>query len=768
MARNNKNPLNVKRITSLLQNINNGMENIYKDTYNSSKTNLNDIEKITSDIEDNVLDIINRNGETDISNISKLYSRMKLQTIGNDKDLKKAVEEIFEDDYLTNNLMSTYVGNKWMKELDTEIDTILKYMPKLQEALNAKRDAVLSSDNFEKDFLNCKCIGLSAEDASIFSKNMESLKTKYDLLIKVKKWYDLTSKYGECFIYCVPYSKEIAKLLKNKGNTRFASNHLGMNLHEDVTIPIMENGIICKGMVDSYDTISKINKEIANGSNITVTFSNGYYLESAMNNLITAENISKSLEGASIYESFINEAYGHNKKFDQTIDDDLEFPEKFDSVSADGVINTAMGDKNTDLKIPGALIKKLERENLIPIYVEDICLGYYYFEFSMDDGFELYKNIGSKNLTAVTTTSIAQSVSKETYQRDRDDIIKHISNYLSCQIDTNFVNANQDLSKEIYAILKHNDLYNNINFKTHNIRVTFLPEEDVTQLYFNMDDITHRGISDLIGSLVPAKLYACLYIGNTLGILTRGQDKRVYYVKQNVETNISQTLLNVINQIKKGNFGIRQIENMNNLLNITGRYNDYIIPVGQSGDAPIQFEVMQGQDINPQTELMDKLEELSIGPTDVPLDLIQARLSMDFASEITMHNAKFMRHVFDRQSQFEVFLSKIITKLYNSEYNDNKKIKVSLPTPMFLNMSNLQSILENTRNVAVTLGELEYDYDQNMEGKEERKGIFVKKFIRSRLNGYIKINELDTLKTEADVEYDVMIKKSQESEDSNV
>ena len=35
------------------------------------------------------------------------------------------------------------------------------------------------------------------------------------------------------------------------------------------------------------------------------------------------------------------------------------------------------------------------------------------------------------------------------------------------------------------------------------------------------------------------------------------------------------------------------------------RYNDYIIPLGPSGDPPVQFEVMQGQQIDTPKELID-------------------------------------------------------------------------------------------------------------------------------------------------------------------
>ena len=74
------------------------------------------------------------------------------------------------------------------------------------------------------------------------------------------------------------------------------------------------------------------------------------------------------------------------------------------------------------------------------------------------------------------------------------------------------------------------------------------------------------------------------------------KDKRVYYVQQSgVETNVAKTLMNVVTQIKKGNFGVRQLESINNILGIVGKFNDYVVPTGPNGEAPIRFEMMQGQ-----------------------------------------------------------------------------------------------------------------------------------------------------------------------------
>ena len=99
-----------------------------------------------------------------------------------------------------------------------------------------------------------------------------------------------------------------------------------------------------------------------------------------------------------------------------------------------------------------------------------------------------------------------------------------------------------------------------------------------------INDKSHRGVSDLAKSIFPAKLFTCLYISNTIALLTRGYDKRLYHVKQTVDTNITSVLLNVINQIKRSNFNLRQIENMNNILNVTGRFNDLVIPQNANGE----------------------------------------------------------------------------------------------------------------------------------------------------------------------------------------
>ena len=256
--------------------------------------------------------------------------------------------------------------------------------------------------------------------------------------------------------------------------------------------------------------------------------------------------------------------------------------------------------------------------------------------------------------------------------------------------------------------------------------------------------------SELEKALIPAKLYVCLYVTNALAILTRGYDKRAYYVKQSVDTNIAQSLLTVINQIQKGNFGAREISSIKNILGILGRFQDLVIPLTATGDSPLQMEVMQGQDINTQEEFMQRLEQMSVEALDMPYEfVIQGRQSADFAMRLTMSNGKVLRKAYKKQSIIQLFGARIGTKLYNYEYDDNINLELQLPPPTFLNITNTNQLIQNVNETvqAITQMELGQDSDQLLIE------VFQRKLMRHYLSTYIDSSNIDRIKKEAEMEY---------------
>lgn len=762
MAKDTK--LRTKQMDEYIDDMNQKMENIYKLTYATTKDNNNDIRSITNDIESNIKQIIRRNSSTDVSNLTRLYSRLKLRQELNNKKTVEGIEEFFNDKNLTNGLLQDYISNKWIKELYNEIDIVCKYMPKLEEALDILKYATLSSDNYSKDFINVSTLNYNQDEQSVFTDKFENLKRKYNLPEKVSEYYDRMSKYGEQFVYAVPYSKEIKRLIDRKENStrkvydfNHPSNMSPSYMHE---VTVIENDIIKHE--DLFESVKSIDSSIADNANVKIIIDNRGFLESAIDSYQDLLNGTKKTDGLSLHEDFIENVVQEAKGFDKTIDDDLEIPKDIDNIASDGLITKAYNPKDNTIKAPGCIIRKLKSENIVPLYVDDdFCLGYYYFEFKNGrSGFDEYSTKLSSRTNMVGDNCTIHRKQQEDGLDYTSKLLDYISGYLSDRIDASFVNKNQDLQKEIYSILKHNDVFNDVS-TTDIIKVTFLPAEDVIHFAFEKDPDTHRGISDLMHGLIPAKLWACIYLSDTIGTMTRGQDKRVYYVKQNVETNISQTLLNVISQIKKSNFGLRQIETMNNVLNLVGRFNDYVIPVGQSGESPIQFEVMQGQEINTNTDLLDRLFDEAISGI-VPRELLDTAKGVDFAVQITSTNIQFIRKVYNRQSVLENLLSIFFTNVYNYEYGTNIKITCKLPAPLFLQMNNMGQILENTRNYAQTLSELEYSDVQDTDDGRIEQALFTKNLTRHMLSTYIKLDEIDSIKQRSKLEMLAKKKKTQE------
>ena len=781
--------------------VQNNINSLYTKTYFTSPSSRNDLNTVKNRINKTIDDIITNNKTvTGSASISTLYSR--LDDVQKDSETAKKISDMFSDRNLMNGLMSTYIENKYYKDYDNEIDTVLKYCPKLKEALEVRKDNVLSADFFSKDYIIISDETNVTDDA-LFMQRCQDIKDNYNLLERVDEWYDRTATYGEVFVYIVPYEKAIARLLALKnGNTNVNLSEATeydledvQYLSEEATFTFTEsteNSKEYREMFESLKKVAGLDKSLDNNFNFKLEFNmTGMLFETVKDNvkaMLKRRKLNRNALNESLNRQMrLTEASIRRKKKDEEVyvdgkkkvtmpidkntitkgDNKLDYSDfEKDTTSREGLIDSqnpqaTIEDEANAMKIQvaGAVLKDLERYNIVPIYIDDLCLGYYYLEFKDNDQYTLNTQLADPVMTLKANTKLYN----DTEKAKAEEMLKYISAKLSKEIDSKFVNANQDLTKEIYMILKHNYDLNSPN--PEGIRVTFIPPDDIEHIVFKRDPKTHRGVSDLERSMLPGKLYAGLYITNTIAAMTRAQDRRVYYVKQAVDTNISEVLLNVIDQIKKSNFNIRQIENINQVLNIIGKFNDFVIPTGPNGESPVQFEVMQGQDIDPQTELMNQLLEMAVNNIDVPLELIQARQSIDYAVQFTMSNSKFLRKVFNRQAKFQPYLSRIFSKLYNYQYHESAIIHITLPPPAFLSITNTDQLSNNIVNLSQTITDIAIPVDQNDPLNEVKRNLLLTKVKRDYLKTYVDFDRIDKFAKEAEQEVAMLTQSNDQQQE---
>lgn len=731
------------------------IDDLYKNTYFTNNDNSKYIDSIKRKMDDDLEGLIDKakaqNGGT---NMADLYARTLAR---NDTDSLNEIRSALEDETVLADIMDIYSQNALVRDLDREIDTVCKYMPKLDEALDIKKDNVLSADHFNDDAVRISIENVSGTGIKNDNSNkseadgsdLELFARKYDLEAFRNELYSKTAKYGEQFVYIVPYKRALEKLIARTDGASLLSEE-GILTEESINEGLQsinetlsfrytntdESKLKSFGAQDLYDlsesTLSDSSLEGLKSNNIEYSGLDieinktgvipGIIAQECNMRRIFSETV--SLFGEESLGSARN-AYLSNSLYFKNINKKLKKAaqggtlEGPTSLADDGLKDLDEPTKASDaeqLEIPGAVFEILEHDRVKPIYINNTCLGYYYIEMNDPNG-----GNAEEQMTFTSTlggmrprrTARENEANGGTSTQDNEVLMK-IARKIAQRIDKKFINSNQDIAKEIYTVLKYNA---DNNGKTTKLRISFIPPSDIIHSYFELNKKTHRGVSDIVKSLFPAKLYTCLYISNTIALLTRGYDKRLYHVKQTIDTNITSVLLNVINQIKRSNFNLRQIENMNNIMNVTGRFNDLVIPQNANGESPVSFEIMPGQNVEVKTEFMNMLEEMAVNQTGVSLEMVNSRYQESTATHLTMSNARFLIKVYARQKLYEPILSAIYTKLYQYEYNTNSIVKVELPPPIMLNFTNTSQILSMSQELIQNIVQMKFGTSQNEQEK---------------------------------------------------
>ena len=730
MADNKK--LSTRGINKKIDNLNTTVDNLYNTVYSTRVDNQNDLDRITDDIDNNLNDLLSSVNDQNISNISNLIIRLQKKNGSTVEGLSKELESLVSDKNIIDTVNLENV-QKYIQAENYQYDLILKYVPKLKEALEIMKDNVLSSDNYTKDFINVMGNKTNDQETNIFNSRSKNLLEKYDIQELFEDMYMKTAKYGEYFLYQVPYKTALKRLMDRRN---------APNVMESATTQktIFESASFARTTnTDNIGLSSEFTNEISKLDGKVILKMDPYgIIPEAVKEVQVAMEKRKQYDRTSLTEAF-NESMLAEARDDNNIHRGLGAL-TYDTtlaMSNDGTLGGTSYDLDNSQEIKdmvGCVVYEIPRENVIPLYIGNYCVGYYYFAI-VNDYINRQVTMGNQYNSLTSSSEVkATELDKQT-----DMLISYIASQLSTAIDTKFINNNIDLKDEIYAILRYNDEFN-ATLGVNTINVSFIPASDIHHFYFKLDEKTHRGISDLQDSVVPAMLYTLLYLTDIINKVSRSQDKRIYYVKQNVETNVARTMLNVINQLKKGNMGMRQLENMNTIFNVIGKYNDFIIPRSSSGESPIDFEVMQGQNTDTPTELMDRMEESAVNRTDVPYEFVQSVNQVDYATRFTMSNSKFLRKVFKRQMRCQKHFTEIFKKLYNFEYNENETaMEIRLPAPTYMTMTNSQTLIDNTKNFATAIADIE------LADKDDLKPEFIKLMMHNYLGTYLDFDMIDDI-----------------------
>ena len=99
-----------------------------------------------------------------------------------------------------------------------------------------------------------------------------------------------------------------------------------------------------------------------------------------------------------------------------------------------------------------------------------------------------------------------------------------------------------------------------------------------------------------------------------------------------------------------------------------------------------------------------------------------------------MSSSKVLRFCYKRQELYQDLLREFLVPVYNYEYNESIDMRVTLPPPTFINITNTNQLVDNTRNFVQSLVDVEMADEEDEKLKATYSRELFKYYLGTHLN----------------------------------
>jgi hypothetical protein len=225
-------------------------------------------------------------------------------------------------------------------------------------------------------------------------------------------------------------------------------------------------------------------------------------------------------------------------------------------------------------------------------------------------------------------------------------VIDSLARAIVDAFDKDFLKENIKFKETIVEAIN----YYNLNEKR--LKFQYIPVEYMQEFKIDEDE-NGDGQSMIRKSLFYAKLYLMLLLFKIMSIILNSNDMKVNYIKSSgIDKNLANKVQEIARIKQSRQINMFDLFNYTTLINKVGNGSEMFIPTGRSGERPIETEILAGQDIQLNTELLENLKNSYILGTGVPAALINYMNEADFAKVVEQNNTKFNGRVVNYQLDF--------------------------------------------------------------------------------------------------------------------
>lgn len=644
-------------------------------------------------------EINNISGDNTASSfLSKLTSNDRKQTA-----METIISSQFENSMNNENMLQEFILETYKNRMIEQADLheIASQLIELSEAVNITRDAVIQADVVEGRMSRTLAFeDCDDKDMEDYIPLVEQMEKDFKLREKLKNFViPRTLEYGEYYAYTIPYSKIF---------NDFVTQQSGKNkmFHETTLLEYVNS----RDNNDEFVVIESVPTIKKNKSKKPLKYSELIYNEycneiTKRNNNKDRTSYSKSMERMGMESVDVNqEQYPDKEAFINDIEnilgnisicnDSVPLPiveegiesmdflsknyvnesgskilteserktkksnsskpkNKFNQIldsSAEGV--TFSSDKKKTKSenfddISDCYIKLIDPTHIIPIKIMSQIIGYYYIE--------------TEDITPLSGAVTSNLYYTKFNDNSREQsVIDSLAKVIVSSFNKQFLKENEKFKKTIVEAIQH------YNLNEKRLKFQYIPVEYVQEFKIDEDEDGY-GQSMIKKSLFYAKLYLMLLLFKIMSIILNSNDMKVNYIKTSgIDKNLANKVQEIARIKQSRQINIYDLFNYTTLINKVGSGSEMYVPVGSGGDRPIETEILSGQDVQLNNDLMENLKNSYILGTGVPAAIINYMNEADFAKVVEQNNTKFNGRVVNYQLDFNSSITEWYKKIMRS------------------------------------------------------------------------------------------------------
>lgn len=625
-------------------NINQVLSELHSSIYGLPKRHdVDDLSKQFSDTLKTEIDSLNDRVNGDLNTfLTRLFAQdRRSNTIAQIGNIFSSVEQPFES------VITEEHRTKMLKQSD--IHEVASQLVELREAINITRDSILSSDMVEGKMSRTLKFDDTADDSyDVYLSAIEEVEKRLKLQDKIRDFIvPKTLEFGEYYAYTIPHSRLFSDFVRAKKagiidvresaesktmngksfylNEKVTDQDLGSIITESTGITERNNKEEFAGLVtEAKEMLSHV--EVCNDP-VCIPF-----LESGANALQEYYTEIVANRGTGVAQG-LPSAFSRRTGIpidDGTIDD-LNDPNSKTSKKIEEMFS-----EYTD-----CYIKFFDPMHMIEVKLLDEPFCYYAI---MDDDATSVLGAYMMNTTMYTDAKY------EPLNRNRG-FIDAVADKIVQQFDKEFLKNNLEVKNLIV------DALNYYNLRDKKIRIQYIPKEYVQVFKVNVDE-NGNGTSILEPALFYAQLYRMLTLFKAMTIVQNSNDVKVNYIRTSgIDKNITNKTEEIARMVQSRMINIYDLFSPSTLITKVGNGREMFIPVGRNGERPIETEILQGQDVQMNSDFLDNLRQSYISATGVPAVIMNYIHEAEFAKTIELGNSRYQARVVSHQLGFNSYIS---------------------------------------------------------------------------------------------------------------